>query len=411
MKKMRKLIPAFAMLMVAAIMMTTASFAWFTMNDEVTATGMQIQAKSTGSLVIGTGALGDNDKKNTTVEFNSVPKQLTPVTYFDAAAAKGNVGDTASAGWYEGTDVNPVTGKATGFEPATMASGVNYFDQVVYIGSAGDTFTTSKLTVDIGSLVHASGDKAYNAYSVGIYVYEKSDDEDSLWGKDEEGNELVPATTVAPQAIIQVATWNRKNTVDFTTEYTIPSVIGLTNSANFVGLKVVLRVFVDGNVENDNSMVPLYRDKYTTVAANTVYSKGAYFEIAKSDAADSVDGKVYKKIDFEMANGASVEGLYTREAATGGKYTYTPATGTYDAEAAVKAEYFIPEYVPANTTDWESTEGQKLPAGSEFYTVATGAIEYGEAQEYCVNSNYVPTNAASLEFSFSVVKKDTTSTN
>ena len=63
MKKMRRLIPAFAMLLVAATMLSTASFAWFTMNEKVTASGMQIQAKSTGSLVIGTAPLTSDSIK------------------------------------------------------------------------------------------------------------------------------------------------------------------------------------------------------------------------------------------------------------------------------------------------------------------------------------------------------------
>ena len=54
MKKMRKLIPAFSMLLVAAIMLSTATFAWFTMNESVTASGMEIQAKASGNLLIST---------------------------------------------------------------------------------------------------------------------------------------------------------------------------------------------------------------------------------------------------------------------------------------------------------------------------------------------------------------------
>lgn len=52
MKKMRKLLPAIAMLLVSAVMMSTASFAWFTMNSEVTATGMQVTAVAPASLWI-----------------------------------------------------------------------------------------------------------------------------------------------------------------------------------------------------------------------------------------------------------------------------------------------------------------------------------------------------------------------
>ena len=54
MKKMRKLIPAFAMLMVSAIMLSTASFAWFSANVTAKATGMNIQAQTSGGLAIAT---------------------------------------------------------------------------------------------------------------------------------------------------------------------------------------------------------------------------------------------------------------------------------------------------------------------------------------------------------------------
>ena len=46
MKKMRKLIPAFCMLLLSAVMLSTSTFAWFSMNTTVTATGMKITAKA-----------------------------------------------------------------------------------------------------------------------------------------------------------------------------------------------------------------------------------------------------------------------------------------------------------------------------------------------------------------------------
>lgn len=55
MKKFSKLIPAFCMLLISAMLMGTSTFAWFSMNTQVTATGMQIQAKSNETyLLIGT---------------------------------------------------------------------------------------------------------------------------------------------------------------------------------------------------------------------------------------------------------------------------------------------------------------------------------------------------------------------
>ena len=54
--KFKKLIHALCMLLVAAVLMGTSTFAWFSMNREVTATGMQITAKSDSVfLLIGSG--------------------------------------------------------------------------------------------------------------------------------------------------------------------------------------------------------------------------------------------------------------------------------------------------------------------------------------------------------------------
>lgn len=51
-KNARKLIPAVAMLLVSASMLSTASYAWFSMNGTVKATGMQVKVQAPASLLI-----------------------------------------------------------------------------------------------------------------------------------------------------------------------------------------------------------------------------------------------------------------------------------------------------------------------------------------------------------------------
>ena len=135
MKKARKIIPALAMLLVSAIMMSTASFAWFTMNEKVTATGMQVQAKSTGSLVISDQPLTYQSTK-TEVDFASAAKQLAPI----------HLATVADAGAWQlpqsPEKINPVTGKLDESDSLVTTDistqTANYFfDKVVYIGSAG----------------------------------------------------------------------------------------------------------------------------------------------------------------------------------------------------------------------------------------------------------------------------------
>ena len=52
MKNFKKLIPAFAMLLVSAIILGSSTFAWFSMNTQVTATGMQVKAVAEDGLLI-----------------------------------------------------------------------------------------------------------------------------------------------------------------------------------------------------------------------------------------------------------------------------------------------------------------------------------------------------------------------
>ena len=103
MKNMRKLVPAFAMLMVAAIMMSTASFAWFSMNTTATATGMSVTAKSEGGLAIGI--------------YTAESTPPTATSY----ASSASVAD----GWKNSTDaLSPVSHNGSAWFTAT-AVGVN----------------------------------------------------------------------------------------------------------------------------------------------------------------------------------------------------------------------------------------------------------------------------------------------
>lgn len=86
MKATRKLIPALAMLLVSAVMMSTASFAWFSMNKDVDVTGMNIVAKSDNAfLVISTGSVSGEDMLK--VNAISANTSTTDVELFPVMAA------------------------------------------------------------------------------------------------------------------------------------------------------------------------------------------------------------------------------------------------------------------------------------------------------------------------------------
>ena len=84
---MKKLIPALALLLVSAVMLATSSFAWFSMNTQVTVSGMSVTAKVGSNLAISTDTLAstakktDSDFKNTLVQ--NVTGILEPVSTVD----------------------------------------------------------------------------------------------------------------------------------------------------------------------------------------------------------------------------------------------------------------------------------------------------------------------------------------
>lgn len=83
MKKMRKLIPAFCMLLLSAVMLSTSTFAWFSMNTTVTATGMQVTAQASSSIAIS----ADGTNFGASMTLANGPSTMNPVTMVDYSSA------------------------------------------------------------------------------------------------------------------------------------------------------------------------------------------------------------------------------------------------------------------------------------------------------------------------------------
>ncbi len=89
MKKTRKLIPAIAMLLTSAVMVSTSSYAWFSMNSEVTAGNMTIKATTDANLYIKEGASVDiNNITGTTATLTAKNEAILPA---DMSNSSGTV--------------------------------------------------------------------------------------------------------------------------------------------------------------------------------------------------------------------------------------------------------------------------------------------------------------------------------
>lgn len=93
----RKLLPAVAMLAVSAVSLSSATYAWFTMNKEVSVKSMQVKAKAEGGLLINEIAAWDDTSWDDEATANSLPgTALIPtsttngVKWFHANSKKAN---------------------------------------------------------------------------------------------------------------------------------------------------------------------------------------------------------------------------------------------------------------------------------------------------------------------------------
>lgn len=167
MKKMRKLIPALCMLLLSATMLTTSTFAWFSMNKEVRATGMQITAKSDSIYLLISSA------KKTASEIqteNAITTALTITSedskvYPSAHKAITNISEAATAtNWYYdiAVDSSASTGKGTQTELSSTNFSQYVLHKTVYmtVAKGSNPATNIKVSASITSNSTATGGSA-----------------------------------------------------------------------------------------------------------------------------------------------------------------------------------------------------------------------------------------------------------
>lgn len=167
MKKFRKLIPAFIMLLVSAILVSTATYAWFSMNNSVTATGMSISAKNeSGSLIIGattyTGTTPATPTLTGVQTANLTTVDLSQATYNyttdfavkpSAHAAKTTIADLDSvANWsYKTADApsNYASSAVAGTALTTFSGYVLYYDLYLTVATGSPAMANLKCNATI----------------------------------------------------------------------------------------------------------------------------------------------------------------------------------------------------------------------------------------------------------------------
>ncbi len=283
MKNTRKLIPAIAMLLVSAIMMSTASYAWFSMNSEVKATGMQVTAKAESSLLIGYTNVPNTNTLNFKTDATAPAgyktlNSLDPCTYFDQteltqkttdpdgegeqlapAVIPGADADTAPVpgyfaannenSWVAG-DGGAIAGKQEVYKDAVAST--NYMDYIVYIASAGEAISDKALSIKLdiknpaeetGASNTTIGEWTHKALTFDIVVANVGTGWAGTW---EAASAVAGATT---KTLVCKDAETATGGVSITEEI-FNGTIGTVRTENTV--IVAVRVYYDGALQDDN---------------------------------------------------------------------------------------------------------------------------------------------------------------
>lgn len=218
MKKFKAIVPALAMLLVSAVLLGTSTFAWFSMNDKVIVSGMQITAKSDQHYLI-VGSTNDLDalqnkttgnqtrvelkKPDSTDPLSVTVKPVQPkadtITNATTAAAPG------SWEWYVGTSKTDGTAKAT----ANAVTDLNDYTlhTTVYITVAKDTPAAQNLILKSATFNKVGTGKNLEGFG-GVVVAtaeaaDRYDSDNAIKARGDAGKPIL-AATVNDQTVIAV---------------------------------------------------------------------------------------------------------------------------------------------------------------------------------------------------------------
>lgn len=185
MKKFKKLIPALCMLLVSAVLVGTSTYAWFSMQDQVTVSGLQVTAQTDQPyLIIGTG---DN---NSVDKLQELPKKGTPegsnvdlgVSADDAKVKPvahetlNNAADAETAGnwyWYNAEKTSAPGEGSNAKHTLTDVTGY-VITKTVYMTIVKETPALSDIEATVK--ITAAGTKNIDAAKVVLAVYSGATD-------------------------------------------------------------------------------------------------------------------------------------------------------------------------------------------------------------------------------------------
>lgn len=299
---MKKLIPAIALLLVSAAMMSTATFAWFSMNKTVTASGMQVKAQAEGSIVITSGALPTAGLKATDYTFGDASATALYASTHDAdyttyPTGLKHVTNAELINLETGIKLNNEAGTVLGYADAANASPVVYFkDYSIFIAGDGQAFSSQDLTVTLSGSWTTMTNTINRAISVDFYA--------------------AAVTSATPAACSQA---NYKGTLNVAGKLNNAGANGVTDKINF---------------EIDNIGIPQTGTNAAYAVTMRVYFDGALIETGGTNAYTTYEaapagaceaGKYY----YTDSKGTSVATVIAGTTPTTGLYVVSSTDSTY----------------------------------------------------------------------------------
>lgn len=248
MKKSKILAPALAILCLSTAASVTGTVAWFAANDVVSATGMTVHSSNPASLVIGpTLETGTGIGNLITYNFVDAAESLNPCSMWNGEAndAEGDLSVVTNP-----QDVDPSTGLAAATKTLTygVADSSYYKDYVVYLASKGSAIVLGASGALTASVTFGATNVTTSAVSIAFFA-----------------DNHVDSSVTAPQAgsykgVVNAAGldiafnhngWDAtKTTPDFSLLAGTDTNHTLDASTGDYALRVTMRVFVDGALQN-----------------------------------------------------------------------------------------------------------------------------------------------------------------
>lgn len=168
----KKVISAAGMLAVSASMLATSTYAWFSMNTSVTATGMQMKAKAEGGIVIAPYTVSSNTFQAPAETAFASTAAAVQSAISDSGGLYPTSTDTSIANWFHATasQVNDYAATAGSYETLTGISTMGVLNNSQYF--LVNKFDIKTLTTDAVSLYITDID--VTATNSATYLLDKS---------------------------------------------------------------------------------------------------------------------------------------------------------------------------------------------------------------------------------------------